>query len=265
MTVSKYIYFAHVAFGDHMKNRTRQVTRFIVYLLLAWVMITMWRVVYENGYGPQGISLTDMSWYNGLAQMMFFLSPRIFAVVDDDIRSGNIAYFLTRPMPYIWMRFAEGVGALMGMLLVYFTVGLFFLYLMIGAWPDGGLIPLTAVLLGLVLSSVIHLMFQISCGLSAFWTQDAIFVYNTYQKLNLLLGGTYIPLMLYPSVFNQTFLHLTWSASLMNNPVSQLFAPVTFTSFMNVVGLQLIWLFIAASLATFIYQRCLRQIEVNGG
>jgi ABC-2 type transport system permease protein len=261
----RYFHFARIAFGDHMNNRIRQATRFFVYMLLAWVMVSMWRVIYAGGHGAPGISLTDMSWYNGLAQMMFFLSPRLFTIIDDDVRTGNIAYFLTRPVPYVWMRFAEGAGALFGMLLLYFTAGLAFLYLFIGEWPSGGAMPVLAGLAGLAAASLIHLLFQVCCGLSAFWTQDAVFVYHVYQKLILLLGGVYMPLSLYPGFLSGDVLRFLPFSAMVNGPSSLIFSHNLMTDFLEVAFLQCFWLMAAAALAQMIYSACLKIVEVNGG
>ena len=74
----KYFHFARMAFQDYNNHHVRLATRFCVYILLAWVMIMLWRVVYESGHGPAGISLHDMGWYNGIVQMMFFLLEQLY-------------------------------------------------------------------------------------------------------------------------------------------------------------------------------------------
>lgn len=185
----KYFHFARIAFGDHMRNRTRIFTRYLVFLLLDWVMISLWQLIYQSGYGPRSISLVDMSWYMAFSQMMFFLSPRLFVIIDDDVRSGNIGYFLNRPMPYLWMRFAEGLGALCGNFVIYYGISLPIIFAMVGAWPSSGIEGIFLVMFGLVFGSTLHLLFQICVGLSTFWTNDAIFIYHSYQKFCLLLGG----------------------------------------------------------------------------
>ncbi|MDY0028499.1 MAG: hypothetical protein RBR86_01005 [Pseudobdellovibrionaceae bacterium] len=260
----KYYHFARIAFGDHLNNRLRIFTRYLVFLLLDWVMIAMWSLIYKSGYGPASIYFRDMAWYMAFAQMMFFLSPRLFVVIDSDVRSGNIGYFLNRPIPYLWMRFAEGVGALAGNLLIYYVVSLPFIYLMIGDWPTGGWIAITSVFGGLVLASVLHLLFQIFAGLSTFWTNDAVFIYHSYQKFCLLLGGIYVPLSLYPSFIPESVLKFLPFASLVGNPVGLLFHP-TWWGVLEVLALQMFWLgFVGVCLSMF-YQMCLRKVEVHGG
>ncbi len=239
-------------------------TRYLIFMLLCWVMIAMWQLIYRSGYGPESISVIDMGWYMAFAQMMFFLSPRLFVVIDNDVRSGNIGYFLNRPMPYLWMRFAEGVGALFGNIWVYYLVSLPFFYWLSGGWPSGGALSVFAVMLTLILSSILHLMFQVCAGLSTFWTNDAIFIYHSYQKFCLLLGGIYVPLSMYPSFMQPHFLKLLPFASLVGNSAGLIFE-VSWGSFFEVVSLQLFWIGAVSLALQMLYGVCLRKVEVNGG
>lgn len=260
--MTKYYHFARMAFWDYLNNRLRMTTRFMVYMLLGWVMIAMWKVIYATGHGPEGIPLIDMGWYNGIAQMMFFLSPRLFVVIDEDVRSGNIGYFLNRPMPYLWMRMAEGIGALAVHILIYFIFGTAFIYIYLGGWPTGGVMPVILSLVLLIGGSLIHLMFQICCGLSTFWTNDAIFIYHAYQKILLLLGGIYTPLALYPQFAGPDILRLLPPSAMVGGPSA---LTIGKESFWQILGLQFFWIVAIFITLQYIYSICLRKVEVNGG
>jgi len=258
----KYFHFARIAFVDYTNNRLRMSTRFLVYILLAWVMIAMWRVIYASGHGPQGISLIDMGWYNGIVQMMFFLSPRLFVVIDEDVRSGNIGYFLNRPIPYLWMRLSEGLGALGVHILIFFTFGVAFLYFYLGGWPSHGIASVASALILLIGGSILHLLFQVGCGLSTFWTNDAIFIYNAYMKILLLLGGIYLPISLYPSFMPKEFIQMLPFANMVGAPSEIL---IGMRSFWEILGSQCIWAVILFMGLNFLYSVCLRKVEVHGG
>lgn len=260
----RYFHFARVAFGDHLNNRLRILTRFLVFMLWAWMMLVMWKLISSTGRLPAGIVPRDIFWYAGFTQMMVFTSPRIFAVVDDDVRSGNIAYFLNRPMPYLWMRFAEGVGALIGNLLLYAVIGIPYLYFLVGGWPTDG-IPAVLMVMGLIGSaSFLHLLIQMACGLSAFWTSDAIFVYFAYQKLLILLGGMYMPVTLYPDFFYPRVLEFLPFAAVLGNSPALLLSGHDL-SLGEVVGLQLFWGIASVLFLSFLYKKCLKGIQVQGG
>jgi ABC-2 type transport system permease protein len=258
----KYFHFARMAFLDFARHHVRLLTRLCVYLLLAWVMTAMWRVIYEAGHGPAGISLHDMGWYNAIVQMMFFLSPRLFIVIDEDVRSGNIGYFLNRPIPYLWMRLSEGLGSLLVHLIMFYTIGVACIYAYLGGWPSGGVSVLVASLGLLVGGSILHLCFQICCGLSTFWTNDAVFVYNAYMKIILLLGGIYIPVHLYPSFMPVDLMLMLPFAAMVGMPSALLIGEGTVWS---VLSLQIFWLVVMMMFMHWLYKICLRKVEIHGG
>lgn len=258
----KYFHFARMAFSDYTNHRIRMVTRFSVYMLLAWVMIAMWRVIYASGHGPAGISMLDMGWYNGIVQMMFFLSPRLFVVIDEDVRSGNIAYFLNRPIPYLWMRLSEGVGSLSVHIIIFFSLGIVYLYWMMGAWPSFGVASVAAALLLLIGGSIIHLLFQVFCGLSTFWTDDAVFIYNAYMKVMLLLGGIYLPISFYPSFMPINVIELLPFAAMAGLPSGLV---IGLGNFWGILGLQAFWAVVVMCALHAFYAVCLKRVEVHGG
>lgn len=260
----KYFHFARIALGDHLNNRLRQLTRFMVFMVLAWAVTSMWRILYQSGRVPENLPEIDMLWYAGLTQMIFFLSPRIFAVVDDDVRSGNIGYFLNRPMPYLWMRFAEGFGALSGNILIYYICAVPFLYFLIGGWPTQGAGVLGPILVLIASASALHLLFQMACGLSAFWLNDAIFIYFAYQKMLIVLGGIYAPLMFYPAFFAPEVLKFLPFAAMIHNSVVTVL-PGQESHFGELFLLQMFWTGAAVLSVTALYNICLRKVEIHGG
>lgn len=265
MMIIKYLHMARIALNDHMSHRIRQATRFMVFASLTTVMIILWRMIYQSGYGPPAISLTTMCWYLGLAQMVLFLSPRLVSVIDDDIRSGNVAYFLTRPVPYLWVRLAEGAGALAGMCCLYFTLGTAFIYFLAGGWPDSGPMSVLVALTSLLIANLIHLLFQLCCGLSSFWTHEANIVYYAYQKMFILFGGCYMPLFLYPSFFSGDVLKFLPFSAMMNGPCSLVFADHLGMAWLELIFLQIFWCGVAGLLAYKTYNACLQRVEINGG
>lgn len=258
----KYVHFARMAFADFMRAKVRIFSRFLIYMLITWAGVSMWRVIYHTGHAPSGITVTDMGWYIGLAQMLFFLSPRIFVVIDEDVRSGNIAYFLNRPMPYLAMRLSEGLGALAVHILVYFICGAIFLYVFLGGWPSGGPESVAIGASLLITASIIHLLFQIACGLSTFWTNDAIFIYHAYQKFMILLGGVYVPISLYPSFLPPDVIHLLPFSAMIGGPASLVLGG---QDVWTILALQGFWGILVFMGVRSFYALCLRKVEVNGG
>lgn len=260
--ITRYFSFARIAFRDHIRHRLRFAVRFLSYMLFAVVFIELWRTLAREGIVRLPYALTDLCWYGALSQMMLFLSPRLFMVIDDDMRSGNIAYFLGRPIPYLWMRFAEGVGAMTSHALVYYGLGIPLLYAYIGDWPSRpeAMLPCMALLYG---ASLVHLIFQMTAGLTALWLQDADTLYRIYQKSLIVLGGLYLPLTMYPLWVREIAL-LTPFPAMIFGPVGVVLGDGAMP-WAETAALLALWLALSVALMQTIYAVCLRRIEINGG
>ncbi len=260
--IRRYSAFAKIAFRDLMKNRIRFFARFCSYLFFAFVFIELWKLIAREGIIELPYPEADLLWYCSLTQMMLFLSPRLFMVIDDDMRSGNIAYFLNRPIPYLWMRISEGLGAMSAHVLVYYTAGTAALYLYIGEWPS---VPSSLlVTLGMLyLGSFLHLLFQMSAGITALWLHDADTLYRIYQKFLIVLGGLYLPLTMYPE-WVQGIANFTPFPAMLYAPVSAVLAgnDLNVPETLALLGG---WIVFAVCLMYGVFALCMRRIEINGG
>lgn len=260
--IYKLCIFGRAALRDMLRHRIRFTLKFFFCLLYCFAFIGVWRLVVREGQISLPFSIVDLSWYVSLTQIMLFLSPRIFLTIEDDVRSGDIACFLGRPMSYFWMRFAEGFGGMLAQSIAYFTLGIFFLRLYIGAWPSEplALLPAMALMIG---GSCLHILFQIATGLTAMWIQDADAIYRIYQKFLIAFGGLYMPLALYPQIVQKLSPFMPFAA-IIAGPAGMVF-DASAQSVAEAVAFQIFWGVVAVLLAGTIYRFCLKRIEINGG
>ncbi len=254
--------FGGASWRDMLRHRVRFAIKFFFCLLYCFVFIGIWRVVIREGQVALPFSIEDLSWYISLTQIMVFLSPRIFLTIEEDVRSGDVACFLGRPMSYFWMRFAEGFGGMLAQAAVLLTVGFVFLRLYIGAWPSEpwGLVPAVVLMIG---GSCLHILFQMATGLTAMWIQDADAIYRIYQKLLIALGGLYMPMAMYPDMVQKISVFMPFS-SILYAPASMVF-DASVGAFAAALALQIVWGVVAVILAGTVYRFCLKRIEINGG
>jgi ABC-2 type transport system permease protein len=264
-SLRRYAAFITISFANHLGAKTKYIIRFISCFFFVFVLIEMWRLMGREGLIKMPFPLENILWYVALAQIMAFLSPRLFMTIDEDVRTGDIACFLTRPVPYIWMRLAEGFGAFNAQIVVYYTLGIFCTYLYIGALPTGGLPTLLAAMALVYLSSLLHLLFQVATGMTTFWIHQAEAVYRIYQKLLIVLGGMYLPLTLYP-IWVQKFVWLTPFPAMLYGAIRPVLSEKFDAAlFLQSFGLIALWSILALMLVQGLFSLCIRRIEVNGG
>ena len=261
-SLRQYWHFFETSFRNHLAHRGRVMMRFIFCIFFVIIFVELWRTIFRENLADMPFTLRDVSWYCALTQMFLFMSSRLFITIEDDVRTGNIAYFLNRPMPYVWMRLSEGIGAMSANVMIYGTLGVGATYLWIGELPSNPY-ALPAAILTLWMGSVLHLMFQICTGLTALWLHDAEAVYRLYQKFLIVAGGLYVPISIYPE-WAQNIIAYTPFHLLMFGPAQLTFGtPVL--SFIELLALQTLWIVIAGLTAMGVYTLALKRVEINGG
>jgi ABC-2 type transport system permease protein len=179
-----------------LSARTVLLGRVLFYLVVITTLGTFWdAVTTEHASGalplPPGIVL-----YVGVAEWIALSVPALHLRLEDDIRSGAIEAHLLRPVPYLFARISETLGAMAMRLGVLGLGGVVPLVLYGRSAPPGTVWPLVVVLA--TLGGTVHVMLVALAGLSTFWVRRSLAAWLIMQKLIFLLGGLFAPVTLYP-------------------------------------------------------------------
>ena len=182
--------------------------------------------------------------------------------VERDVRTGEIAYGLPRPLSYVGWKVAENVGSMLVRMLVLGVTGFFAAWVLAGALPHDPRGLLVALPLGL-LAGVVFIVYGVAIGVSAFWLQDAGPVYWIWQKLAFVLGGLILPLSIYPE-WLQAIARWTPFPSLLYGP-GRSARGLDLGAAATTALMLLFWGVLGAALLVVLYRRGLRILDVNGG
>ena len=102
--MKKYLYIMKTTFNDTLQYSTSLLFKFIGFAVVMSVLISLWNFLYSdpntliNGY-----SFNQMIWYLLLAEIITFGSGSKVATdeIKNTIKSGNIAYQVTKPYNFI--------------------------------------------------------------------------------------------------------------------------------------------------------------------
>jgi ABC-2 type transport system permease protein len=250
------------AFRHQFHSPAYILSRVTTYLFFTYIFAEFWRFVLASRGNavPFGFTHNDIVWYMAVAQLVLFASTRMFLRIDDDVRSGNIAYTLTRPVNYIALRLAEGVGATSASLSLFLPLGFLFCLLYTGTMPRGSL-GVCAVMC--LLASFTHMLFQVMIGFAALWMHDIQPLYRCYSKLIIVLGGIYFPITLFPP-WLQAVSWATPFGLILARPADSIYITDThilWSGFWLMSG----WFAVLLTLALLVYSRVQRHIDLNGG
>ena len=259
--VRPYAAIAATALRQARAERAATLGRLAFMAVLLLIFSRLWQVVAERG-GLPGVSDVEMLWYLAITEWVMLSLPLLHLEIERDIRSGDIACRLARPLSYLGQRLAEASGeaALRGITLGIGGAAI--------AWALTGGLPhdprgLLLALPLVVLATALGLLSLAAIGLVAFWIQDCSPVYWIWQKAAFVLGGLLLPLEIYPDWLRQIALATPFSA-LMYGPGRMAFG--WDPAFAATVALKLVfWLAVTVLLLVWLYRRALRVLDVNGG
>lgn len=231
-----------------------------LYALLLYVFAQLWRVLLSGTPGSAARA-GEYLWYLAVAEWILCAQPRFHLDIEREVRSGDVACQLTRPISYLGSRLAHAAAELCVNLALLAPIGACVAVALVGL-PErpGGL--LIAVALGL-LASVLWMLCTALIGLSAFWLQDTSPLYWVFQKLAFVLGGLMVPLDLYPVWLERIALASPFSA-LLYTPARLVFGGDTGLALAGAAQIAF-WIALAALALRFVHRRALLALESNGG
>jgi ABC-2 type transport system permease protein len=233
-----------------------------VFLVLILVIFSrLWLAVEQSG-ALGGQSAADLLWYLAITEWIVIGLPLTHLSIEADVRSGDLAAVLPRPLPWLAVKVAEGLGALLVRLLSLGVAGFVAAWLLAGGPPSDARGLALALPLGL-LAGALGTLFHALIGLSSFWITDCSPVHWVFQKMCFLLGGLVIPLSIYPG-WLRALCEVTPFTALLSGPGRMAFGWDP-TLALQTAGLLVVWSAVAWLLLAWVGRRALRQLDVGGG
>jgi ABC-2 type transport system permease protein len=256
----KYLAFARIAAFEAAASRAELYGRAGFFAVLLAIFASLWRAVAEARM-PLSAAPEQMVWYLAVTEWILLSAPMRHLQIQEDVRRGDVAYQLPRPVAYPRAALAQCRGALCVRAPVLGFVAL------LSGWAfTGGAPPWRALLLvvpfGLLASLVVAELF-VALGLLSFWLTDATPLYWVAGKLVFILGGLMLPLELYPR-WLQLLAWCTPFPSLLAGPAGfVLQAPGTACGWLL---LRLVlWAFLLFGTVELLFSRATRSLQVSGG
>jgi ABC-2 type transport system permease protein len=215
--LGKYRALGLLSIRQRLSERAVLWGRILFYFIILFIFSRVWRAILmapgaEPSIGGARQTLASYVWYLALTEWIMLSQPSLYLDIESDVRNGDVAYQLSRPISYVGSKLAEGVGELLLRLAVLGVCGLVFARLFSGQWPSLERLGVAA-LVGVLASGVLLLSYA-AIGLTAFWIYDCTPVYLIWQKLCFVLGGLMLPLGIYPQWLRAVAVHSPFPALL---------------------------------------------------
>ena len=264
LSAQKYTAIMRVSIANNLAYVMEVLFRAFMLVVLVFVLGQLWTTTYTNrGITTlDGFSISDMVWYLVIAETIAMSLPQLTRRIDQDVRSGQLAYLLGRPCNYVFYNFAQYLGerlvrltinGVVGAVVALIFVGLpHFTWMGIAAWPLVTFFALS-----------IDFVAYFSIGLLAFWTEETSSFAFIFNRLTLVLGGVLVPITLFPEPLRSIALILPFS-TILYGP-SRTLVHFELDQFILLVLHQGITLAIGGIILLAMYQVAIRRVNINGG
>ncbi len=250
---------------DKVAYPGRLVTDIAVVAARCGVVLLLYASVFKiKGGSINGVTYEVAAWSMFLYFALMSMRLRALgAVIADDIKTGGVELFFTKPMSYLLYRsvwqFGTGlypfvVTSIIGVTIMMLTVGS--IDIMTNAYFYLSLIStlITCVILSLIIFAIV--------GLLAFWIEDNKPIFSIIDKAIMLLGGSYLPIALFPPLLYQV---AVWSPFGASQFISHIVYDNWAHDYIKLLSLQIFWIVILGAIMLLMFKRAEKRLTVNGG
>jgi len=259
----KYIAFTKVGLAEARAEPGELYARVAFLVVILGVFSALWGAVGAN-VGAASVGAGDratMVWYLAMTEWVLMSAPLLQFDIEADVRRGDVAYQIARPVSYLGAHIARGIGAL-AMRAPVLLVSACVMGVVFAGPPAHPATIAFVVALG-ALAIVAMSIWYAALGVLAFWLGDIAPIYWIWQKLTFVLGGLLLPLSFYPDVIIRIATFTPFPA-LLTGPASFVLARPLFGA-LELVALIALWLVVATVVALFLFKRATRTLQLNGG
>lgn len=221
----------------------------------------IWKVA-ATRVGATALDPKLLLWYIAFNEWILIAVPDIEMDMEYELKSGQLAYFLPRPISYLISKLVEGLGALLVNLIVLGFVGFAFTWFWTGSLPLSLPSFSVALLIG-GLGGFLGLVFTMVLGISAFFVEEVEPFRWIWEKLLFVFGGLMLPLTVYP-VWMQTVAFWTPFPVILGGRSGLIFN-FDLAHVSVIVACGLLWIVLGFLLLYVLYRQGLKSLNIQGG
>lgn len=228
------------------------------------LLVLYWYVFKLSGGVINGTTFLFASW-----SIFFYFSFSVLRLRDiskeimRDVQTGNVEVLFSKPIHYIlyrvWWQIGSGIYSFV-VITILATLALIAIIGLPVTMTIGIFIP--TLILTFICGAILSLFLYTIVGLLSFWIEDINPVFWIVDKAVMILGGSYLPVALFPAFMLKIALWSPFGAS-------QFVTHTVYTSWQRnwyqLVGIQLFWIVLLWIVTYFMFESARNKVSVNGG
>ena len=264
----KKINFALTVIKIFMKNQIQNKTYILLDMFNMFSRCFIVFLLYSYVFKISGGSINGTDYKTTLWSMfiyfciMIFNIRRIHKLMMDDVKSGNVEMFLNKPVNYVILSFYKIIGQGFYSFLVISILGSILMTIFVGLPVLNLKIFIPTFIITLILGTMLSLILYSVIGLLSFFIQDVRPIHWIVDKLVMALGGSYLPVALFPPLMK--FIAFISPFGAINFATSTVYSTWE-SEFIIKILLQIIWIIIFGILLKLTYKKARKKAMINGG
>jgi len=261
--LAPYVEFAKKAIAREATYRFEVFTAIGSFVVRVYLLRMVWIALYSRNAAPSELPLHAIITYSTVALLMgLVLDIDQTRILHDKLHDGSIATDFMKPISVPLYLFSDGTGEVLfhaALIVPSLILALFLVHVDV---PSAGV--LLAFFVSFLLGYLVGFFINFILNCIAFWTLEIHAAQLILTWVTDLLGGQIIPLVLFPLAF-QKFIFALPFAAMFSTPLLIYVGIIKPARYLEVMGLQVMWLAILAVIATFIWRAGAKRVIVQGG
>jgi ABC-2 type transport system permease protein len=267
MHFTAYIALFRARFRTLLQYRAAAWAGVVTQVAFGWILVSMRGAFYAHTTKVPAMSYDEMVTYTWLGQAFFAMTlytGNPDPEVRESVRSGSIAYDLTRPMDIHTVWWARNIASRLAPVVLrsgpIFLLGMLFF----GMHPPPSVLAFACFLLAMIGALLLISSFITLLLTSMFWTTTGDGILRLAPAVCSVLSGQIIPLAFFPKNI-QTLLQILPFRGMVDAPYQFWSGGYTPSDCASVLLHQAIWTLIFVVLGRFILAHGMRRLVIAGG
>jgi ABC-2 type transport system permease protein len=231
-----------------------------------WALSQLFAATYSSTGKDEfdGMSYVQLVWCMSLIQCFesSATEPHVPRIIEDEVKSGALAYSLNKPFSYAFFQFYSFLGRGISNMMINLVVSLSLPYFLVGpldvTWT-GLFVGISMMFLGFILYFLITLVI----GLLAFWIEDVNSIDWLFRAASMIFGGAILPLALFPDSIKTVAEYLPFGQ--LYYSAARLIVNFDYDVFIKFFEIQLLWLTVFYLLGVWILREGVKRVSISGG
>ncbi len=261
----KYADLAIIGIKEHTAYLNSVWANFLAKIVYLYMQFALWNALFASNSGSNiPLSHEETIRYIIVATLIStFMECDVTLWINDQIRSGDVANHLIRPIDYRLMIFAKHMGVGIVRIMIYTLP----LGILIALFYHGD--PFCGEQLGfgiisILLAYVIQFLYSLIIGLMAFWLIVTWPLNMLLAAIYKLLSGSWIPTAMFPRLLDTINIFLPFRA-IYAIPVTIITTPMSLAVIRDNLCIQLFWVTVLLLLSEATWVVGKNKLVVQGG